>query len=69
MTLYNIGGRISSDRIPKNLISGCSFLNISSKNNGSAIYLYYPWEVEIINCVFFQNSGYCGAAIYIFIES
>ena len=51
----------------QNIISNCKFSNISSANG--AIYLYFPSDLEISDCIFYRNSATTGAAIYLFLES
>ena len=58
---------LEGNGLTQNVISNCSFNNISSTTG--AIYLYYPSDLNISNSVFYRNSAIMGAAIYLFFES
>ena len=58
---------LEGNGLTQNVISNCSFNNISSTTG--AIYLYYASDLEISKSVFSRNTATIGAAIYLFFES
>ena len=53
-----------SGNIAINTIENCTFVNITSTQEGGAIYLSLPGDLTITNCIFSQNTALDGSAIY-----